>query len=88
MDVKDAVLEAKKYIVQLFEDEEIVNVGLEEAYLDQKNHWQITIGFSRPWDRNIESVLGGQWSRSYKVVTIDNHGRVSSIKDRPLTKSS
>lgn len=89
MDVKEAVQVAKNYILELFEEEGIVDVGLEEVDFDQSDsqsdNWVVTIGFSRSWNRSIGSVLGGQTSRSYKAVRIqDEDGRVLSVKDRTL----
>lgn len=88
MDVKEVVQVAKNYIAELFGDERIINVGLEEVDLDPSNNWIVTIGFSRPWDRNIGPILAGQASRSYKVVRIrDADGKVLSVKDRALRNS-
>lgn len=88
MDVKKVVRVAKDYVDELFGDEMIVDVGLEEVDLDESDNWVVTIGFSRPWDRKIGSVLGGQASRSYKVVRIrDEDGKVLSVKDRALRDS-
>lgn len=88
MDVKEAVQVAKNYVIDLFGEEGIVDVGLEEVDLDQLENWVVTIGFSRPWNRNIGSVLGGQVSRSYKAIRIqDEGGKVLSIKDRALKDS-
>jgi len=85
MDVKEAVQVAKDYIIDLFGEEGIVDVGLEEVDFDESDNWIVTIGFSRSWNRNIGSVLGGQVSRSYKAVRIqDEDGRVLSVKDRTL----
>lgn len=85
MDVKEAVRVAKDYVIELFAEEGIVDVGLEEVDFDQLDNWVVTIGFSRPWNRNIGSVLGGQVSRSYKAIRIqDGDGKVLSIKDRVL----
>ena len=85
MDVKDAVQVAKNYIMDLFGEEGLVDVGLEEVDVDPSGNWIVTIGFSRSWDRNIGSVLSGAASRSYKAVRIqDEDGRVLSVKDRTL----
>ena len=89
MEVKEAARMAKNYIVDLFGDEAIADVGFEEVDFDQEsNAWKITIGFHRPWDhRNkLLTALGDQYpSRSYKVVRIDNAGgRVISVTDRVL----
>ena len=46
MDVKQAVQTAKSYIVGLFDEEEITDVGLEEVEFDElSDEWRITIGF-------------------------------------------
>lgn len=88
MDVKEVVNVAKDYVAELFGDESIVNVGLEEVDIDQSGYWIVTIGFSRPWDRNIGPILAGHTPRSYKVVRIrDEDGKVLSVKDRTLKNS-
>ena len=52
MEVKDAVRLAKEYVADLFEAEQITNVGLEEVVFDEPSDcWNVTIGFSRPWGR-------------------------------------
>ena len=56
MEVKSAVQTAKNYVREIFEDEEISNLGLEEIQR-KGGSWEITIGFSRAWDRNIVLFL-------------------------------
>ena len=88
MDAKEAVKAAKQYVTDLFADEGIVELGLEELDMDQGRYWKITIGFSRPWSVSIPSVLGGQTGSSYKIVRIDDvNGRILSVKDRTLANS-
>ena len=91
MDVQEAVQTAKKYIAELFTDESITNVGLEEVvFNDTSNNWEITIGFSRPWQKDsLAASLGNQPpGRSYKLVCInDNDGHITSLTDRVLTAS-
>ena len=89
MEVKEAVKTAKNYIIDLFSDETITDIGLEEVRLDMDlDQWEVTIGFHRPWDhRNkLTTALGEQYpARSYKVVSISKqNGRVSSVTDRVL----
>ena len=89
MEGKEAARTAKNYIIDLFADEAIADVGFEEVYFDhESNDWKITIGFHRPWDhRNkLLTALGDQYpARSYKVVRIDDDdGRVISVTDRVL----
>lgn len=92
MEVKEAVAVAKAHISDLFESENILNLGLEEVEFDDDSKmWDVTVGFSRPWDRRPESPLGqiaGHAStprRSYKVVRIyDRTGKVKSVKNREM----
>lgn len=89
MDVKEAVQAAKKHVLDLFVDEGITDVGLEEVDEEQGGCWRITIGFSRPWDRNVGSVLAGKTSRSYKVVRVsDADGRILSVTDRNFSANT
>ena len=89
MDVKDAVRTAKAYLVDLFEDEQITNVGLEEVLFDEESAvWRITIGFSRSWDLKgplSVTMAGASPDRSYKMLSIsDATGKVESLRDRVL----
>ena len=82
MEVKQAVEVAKKYVADLFIDEGIANLGLEEVE-KKGTYWNITIGFSRPWDSNIGAVLGGVRSRTYKTIMInDQDGHILAVKNR------
>ncbi len=92
MDVKEAVRTAKEYLAEIFADEGIANVGLEEVvFNDAANAWSITIGFSRPWDqkRSLAAALSeGRADRSYKVLRINaESGQVESLTDRYLKAS-
>ena len=90
MDVKEAVKTARIYLADLYSDEEIVNVGLEEVRYDyDADKWHITLGFSRPWDRKHPSTgamsEAGRPDRSYKEICInDADGRVESLMGRVL----
>ena len=90
MDVKQAVQTAKKHVVEIFADESIANVGLEEVEFNELNKvWAITIGFSRPWDHPggvFRALDGTPTPRTFKIVRIeDENGRVQSVKHRTLT---
>ena len=96
MDVKEAVLVAKSYLAEIYTNEGIVNLGLEEVEFDDRSDtWCITLGFSRPWDHPpsprlnpLAVALGDripqpELRRSYKVLRIkDGDGRVESLKNR------
>lgn len=83
MEVKEAVRCARGFILDMFGDEQISDIGLEEVDFDsKKKEWYITFGFSRPWDVGPLIVKP---NRSYKVVRInDATGDVLSVKDREI----
>ena len=92
MDVKKAAKLAKEYVADLFAEEGIDNVGLEEIELgDDRRFWEVTVGFSRPWDHGgLATIIVGQTGlrRSYKVLRIDNaSGNVASVRDRILQEA-
>ena len=92
MDVKEAAKLAKDYIANLFADEGITNVGLEEIVRKSPdNVWEVTVGFSRPWDHGgLSTIMVGQTGlrRSYKLLRIDDGtGDVEWVKDRILQES-
>ena len=90
MNVKEAVARAKEYLADVFVDEQISNLGLEEVEFDYDDSvWLITLGFSRPWNvsgggaLSAVASLGLSGPRSYKVVCIaDANGQLISIKNR------
>lgn len=88
LEVKQAVDIAKRYIADLFSEEGVVNLGLEEIDYDEPSSvWRITLGFSRVRDlsgRELNQVFAVA-RRDYKVVSIDSSGRVLSVKNREST---
>lgn len=90
MDVKEAARAAKQHIIELFGEEGINFVGLEEIKLDyDSDNWFITVGFNREWEQ-VKSPLGHPImtraeGRAYKVVCIDDKdGKILSVEDRIL----
>ena len=88
MEVKEAVKLAKNYIADMFEGEDISNIGLEEVdFNDAKSKWLITIGFFRPWERPGNNIFTTadmirRNIRTYKVVYIDDTlKRVDAVKN-------
>jgi hypothetical protein len=82
MEVKDAIGAARKHLLEVFQDEGVVNLGLEEvAFDDIAGVWEVTFGFTRAWEmpqNNFQSP-----SRTYKVITInDDSGKIASIRPR------
>ena len=88
MDVRDAIISAKKYVAEMFDGEPIYNIGLEEIEFDRaQGIWSVTIGFARDWCET-GSVMRALTSphRTYKVVRIsDADGTVQSIKHREIS---
>lgn len=93
MEVKDAIRVAKDYVQEVFSDESVSNVGLEEVEYEAKDElWKITVGLSRPWNsprtkaREVLESLQGAYTplkRVYKVVTLrDDDGSILSLKNR------
>jgi len=86
--VKDAINIAKVFVLETFGDEGLVNVGLEEVKFDDKSlNWEITIGFSRPWDdeSSIIPQMRRQYRRAFKIVTIDGEtGEPKAITQRDV----
>jgi hypothetical protein len=83
MDAHTAVELAKNHITDLFGQEGLSNLGLEEVeYDDAREQWLITVGFSRSWDNQGALASTGYIKRTYKVVTIDKDGKALSVKNR------
>lgn len=88
MDVKQAVTLAKQHVAELFLQEGIANLGLEEVeYDDSHDVWRVTVGFSRAWDQMgaIGVAAGLRRNRTYKIVSIaDKDGTILSVKHREI----
>jgi hypothetical protein len=88
MDVKEAVKRAKNYVTDLFAEENITSLGLEEIeHNSQAGVWEVTLGFSRPWNtqRNALTMVTGEPAvrRVYRVIEVrDIDGEVLSVKRR------
>lgn len=90
MDVKAAIAIAKDYLKEVYAEEQLSNIGLEETEYNKANQqWSITLGFSRPWNtprtraQEIMESMGAVASlrRTLKVVTIGQDGAVVSMKN-------
>ncbi|MGH7088962.1 MAG: hypothetical protein ACREFQ_08680 [Stellaceae bacterium] len=86
MDVKEAVRTAKRTLTEVFSDEKIQDLGLEEVNYHEGVGWEITLGFWRPWD-TLEGAMAAlsaarRQPRSFKVVALDDAGKLLSITNR------
>lgn len=84
---KIAVESAKQWLAELYDDQALTNVGLEEIEQDDESSggWKVTLGFSRALDHDGGNLLANalRARRVYKVVRLANDGRtLISIKDR------
>jgi len=88
MNVKEAVAAAKAYVADLFSNEPVQHIGLEEVEFDaDRRIWSITIGFTRAWLPKLPPLIYSPKDRDYKVVRIsDSDGQVLSIKNRELVE--
>ena len=89
MEPIDAVKTAKQYLSNIFADEQIAALGLEELTYDyDHDHWLATIGFARTEFRNLlpTTVAAAVYrDRVDKVVHIDPaDGSVNGVTDRLL----
>lgn len=88
IDVRQAVKTAIIYVKEVFEEEHLSNVGLEEVVYNDSDHlWEVTVGFSRPWNYPKTSALTPfdvkpQPVRDYKIVFMKEGGDVIKIENR------
>ena len=93
VDLKEAVQEAKKYIKQLFSDEKIYDLLLEEVEKSEdEKYWLVTIGFEveSQLNKNTSSFVDALaitprkvYRRVYRTIEIDSEtGEMVSMKGR------
>ena len=84
MKVKDVAQQAIVHIAEIFESEQPENIGLEEiSFNENEKIWEVTIGFSRPWDHQKPGLLSGLQgllpARHYKYSKNRRHNRRRKI---------
>lgn len=92
LSLKEAVRLAISEVSEIFADQGISNIMLEEVEMADEKVWNITVGFDRPADAQdfsgqhplSQGIMAlARKGRKYKVVKIDKEsGEVFSIKDR------
>ncbi|MDP8240608.1 MAG: hypothetical protein P9X24_16070 [Candidatus Hatepunaea meridiana] len=77
IDVKEAAIVAKDYLLALYDGRDIYNLTLEEVELSEDQEWwYITLGYSE---------ISGLRASNYKVIQIKSEtGQVFSMKVRTL----
>jgi hypothetical protein len=92
MDVKEAVRSAKRWVLDVMDDEHPANLGLEEVeYNDKEALWRITLGFSRPWNssRGALASMSGEalQKRAYRTIIVDDRsGKVKGMQRRTVSE--
>lgn len=83
MEVKDAVIKARAYIQEIYSDENVSDIRLEEVeYVDHENAWNVTLSFSRP-AVGLQQIVGAP--RDYKTIVIDTpSNKVTAMRIRQL----
>jgi hypothetical protein len=87
VNVKEAVSLAEQYVQDIYAQEQLEAGGLEEVEFNEPSHeWRVTIGFSRPWQKQLNFFTKSiNEMRSYKVISIsDETQQVISLKNRNI----
>lgn len=87
--VKDAVTAAMRFVNEMYGDQSLKDVLLEEVEMAQEvDAWLVTIGFSLPWEDvppGNTAAAGKKLRRVYKIVAINAQSGVPlSMKMREL----
>ena len=94
----EAIKRAKELVAELFAEDHVSQIGLEEIEFDEASKaWDVTIGFYRPSvppqtpagvSAIIAAGLGGgmrDHERIYKIVSIrDDDGELIAIRNRDM----
>lgn len=95
IDMKTAILLAKRHLQELTEGEGIQNVGLEEiGYDDKTENWEVLLGYNRPLDTYKEIASGTtanafgavptvtRTHRTFKYIKLDKDGNLIGFKGK------
>lgn len=84
MIVKEAISIAKAYVAEIYSDENIKDIGLEEVR-QEGDFWIVTIGFYRAWDepKSVIQQIQNPTKRTYKKIWIkDSTSEITQIDNR------
>ena len=83
-EAKQAVSIAKHHLQEIYQDETLLNLGLEEVENRVGLGWLVTLGFSRPWNNPLNPIVASLANprRTYKVVNVATDGSIQSIKNK------
>lgn len=92
IDVKTAVRSAAQFVADIFKDEDVRDIRLEEVELEEAASgppaWRVTLSFLRsrptperlPWSPAMEKFMGPGPMREVKVVRVRDNGEVVGMK--------
>jgi len=83
-EAKQAVNIAKQHLQEIYQDENLLNLGLEEVEGSARVGWLVTLGFSRPWNNPSNQIVASLSNprRTYKIVSVASDGSIRSIKNK------
>ena len=91
MEAQLAIKKAKEHMLEMYKEEPIGQVGLEEVKFEHLDEvWEITLGFVRDWRPQGGGFLGLTTpKRTYKVVRIhDGDGSLESLRNRETAEEN
>lgn len=89
IDVKEAIQISRNYLSELYRNDEIRDLSLEEVELSEDNRfWLVTLTFTQQLTQPlnpIEAMTGPKYARLTKEVKIDaDTGQVRSMKNKKI----
>ncbi|HXH11752.1 MAG TPA: hypothetical protein VNP04_18565 [Alphaproteobacteria bacterium] len=83
-DVKAAAATAITYFKDLYSDEQLKNIRLEEVWMsDDEKYWYVTVGYDSPTSVRDPLAALRQPAREYKLLKVRvEDGRVMEMKVR------
>jgi hypothetical protein len=83
-DVKAAATTAITYFKDLYSDEQLKNIRLEEVWMsDDEKYWYVTVGYDSPASARDPLAALRQPAREYKLLKVRvEDGRVMEVKVR------
>jgi len=89
IDIKKAVNSSRKYLKELYRDDELKDIALEEVEKSEdEKYWFVTLGFTQNLSEPLnpmEAMTGPKSTRVFKVFKIDAaNGEVLSMKIRKI----
>jgi hypothetical protein len=85
MDVKQAVGIAVKFVKEVYNENDILGLLLEEVMFNLEDDiWYVTLGFDRPERTSaIDALSGRRPPRAYKIIAVSaKTGEIQSMKIR------